>query len=55
MVDNLFIYRNIIRIQATINVGNKAVQRALEKAGFRKEGTIRKLSLVRGEWRDRAL
>ena len=55
MVDNLFIYRNIVRIQATADVGNKAAQRVLEKAGFRTEGTIRKLSLVRGKWRDRTL
>ena len=55
MVDNLFIYRNIVRIQATVNVGNKAAQRVLEKAGFKVEGTIRKLSFVRGEWKDRIL
>jgi RimJ/RimL family protein N-acetyltransferase len=55
MVDNLFIYRNIARIQATANVGNKAAQRVLEKAGFNAEGTIRKLSFVRGEWKDRIL
>jgi RimJ/RimL family protein N-acetyltransferase len=55
MVDNLFIYRNIARIQATANVGNKAAQRVLEKAGFKVEGTIRKLSFVRGEWTDRIL
>jgi RimJ/RimL family protein N-acetyltransferase len=55
MVDNLFIYRNIVRIQATANVENKAAQRILEKAGFRVEGTIRKSSFVRGEWKDRTL
>ena len=55
MVDNLFIYRNIVRIQAKAIVENKAAQRVLEKAGFKAEGTIRKLSLVRGEWRDKTL
>jgi len=55
MVDNLFIYRNIVRIQATANVENKAAQKILKKAGFRVEGTIRKSSFVRGEWRDRTL
>jgi len=55
MVDNLFIYRNIVRIQAAANVMNKAAQRVLEKAGFKVEGTIRKLSFVRGEWKDRIL
>jgi RimJ/RimL family protein N-acetyltransferase len=53
MVDNLFIYRDITRIQAKANVENKAAQRVLEKAGFKAEGTIRKLSFVRGEWRDK--
>jgi len=55
MVDNLFIYRNIVRIQATANVENKAAQRVLEKVGFKAEGTIRKLSFVRGEWKDKTL
>jgi RimJ/RimL family protein N-acetyltransferase len=54
MVDNLFIYRNIVRVQAKANVENKAAQRVLEKAGFKAEGTIRKLSFVRGEWKDKA-
>jgi RimJ/RimL family protein N-acetyltransferase len=27
----------------------------LEKAGFKAEGTIRKLGFVRGEWRDKIL
>ena len=34
---------------------NKAAQRVLEKAGFKAEGTIRKLSFVRGEWKDKTL
>jgi RimJ/RimL family protein N-acetyltransferase len=52
MVDYLFLSQNIVRIQATTNVGNKASQRVLEKAGFRIEGTIRKLYFVRGVWTD---
>ncbi|MCJ7470823.1 GNAT family N-acetyltransferase, partial [Candidatus Bathyarchaeota archaeon] len=31
---------------------NKASQRILEKAGFKKEGVSRKGSFVRGQWRD---
>ena len=31
------------------NVGS---QKVLEHVGFRREGTIRKSSFVRGEWRD---
>jgi len=34
-------------------VENKAAEKVLEKAGFKAEGTIRKLSLVRGGWRDK--
>jgi RimJ/RimL family protein N-acetyltransferase len=52
MVDYLFLCRDIVRIQATTNVENKTAQRVLEKAGFKKEGTIRKLKFVRGVWTD---
>jgi len=55
MVDNLFIYRDIESIWATANVENKAAQRVLENAGFRAEGTLRKLCFVRGEWKDKIL
>jgi len=50
MVDYLFLFKNIVRIQAMTNVENKASQRVLEKAGFTIEGTIRKLAFVRGVW-----
>jgi RimJ/RimL family protein N-acetyltransferase len=52
MVDYLFLSKNIVRIQADTNVGNKTAQRTLEKVGFRIEGTIRKHRLVRGVWTD---
>jgi RimJ/RimL family protein N-acetyltransferase len=52
MVDYLFLSRDIIRIQATTNVMNKTAQRALEKTGFKIEGTVRKLKFVRGVWSD---
>jgi len=52
MVDYLFLFKNIVRIQAVTNVRNKASQKVLEKAGFRIEGTVRKLSFVRGVWTD---
>ena len=55
MVDYLFLSQNIVRIEATTNVWNKASQRVLEKAGFRIEGTIRKLQLIRGVWTDHYL
>jgi len=33
-------------------VKNRASQRVLEKAGFKKEGALRKSMFVRGEWVD---
>jgi len=55
MVDYLFLSKDIVRIDILTNVRNKPAQRVLEKAGFRVEGTIRKLSFVRGERKDRTL
>ena len=52
MIDYLFLHRNIVRIQATANVKNKASQRILEKASFRIEGTMRKFLFVKGVWTD---
>jgi RimJ/RimL family protein N-acetyltransferase len=52
MVDYLFLSKNIGRIQAYTNVRNKTAQKVLEKAGFKIEGTIRKLLFVRGAWTD---
>jgi RimJ/RimL family protein N-acetyltransferase len=49
MVDYLFLSKDIVRIQAVTNAENKPSQRALEKAGFTKEGTLRKRGYVRGE------
>ena len=55
MVDYLFLSKNIVRVQAITDVGNVASQKALEKAGFKKEGTIRKSAFIKGEWRDGCL
>jgi RimJ/RimL family protein N-acetyltransferase len=52
LVDYLFLSKNIPRIMATTNVRNKTAQRVLEKVGFQKEGTIRKLLFVKGVWTD---
>jgi RimJ/RimL family protein N-acetyltransferase len=52
MVDYLFLSRDSMRVQATTDTRNLASQRVLEKAGFKKEGTVRKLFFIRGEWRD---
>lgn len=55
IVDYLFLSKDIVRIQAHTDTSNMAAQKVLEKAGFKKEGTIRKSSFNRGEWRDHFL
>jgi len=52
MLDYLFASKEIVRIQATTHVENKASQKVLEKAGFTREGTIRKMLFISGEWAD---
>jgi ribosomal-protein-alanine N-acetyltransferase len=52
IVDYLFLSKNIMRIQATTDTRNLASQKVLEKAGFKKEGTLRKYVFLRGELRD---
>jgi aminoglycoside 6'-N-acetyltransferase len=55
IVDYLFLTRQIVRIQATTDLRNKASRRVLEKNGFQREGIIRKAGFVRGQWRDEYL
>jgi RimJ/RimL family protein N-acetyltransferase len=50
MVDYLFLSIDVSRIQASTSIRNKGSQKVLEKAGFTREGTIRKTA--RGERRD---
>ena len=52
MLDYLFLSKDIIRIQACTELRNVASQKILEKAGFTREGKIRKSIFNRGEWRD---
>ncbi len=52
MVDYLFLSKDIMRIQACTDTRNLASQKVLEKAGFKKEGTMRKYFFSRGEPRD---
>ena len=54
-VDYLFLSKPMVRIQAHTNIRNKASQRVLEKAGFKKEGIVRKRIFIRGKWRDEFL
>jgi len=52
MVDYLFLSKDIRCIQATTDLGNVASQRVLEKAGFGKEGILRKRFFSNGGWQD---
>jgi ribosomal-protein-alanine N-acetyltransferase len=52
VVDYLFLSRDVVRIQAFMNVRNKASERVLEKAGFKREGTLRRAGFVRGQRTD---
>ena len=52
IVDYLFLSRELRRIQAQTDPRNIASQKVLEKAGFKKEGTLRKSYFLRGEWAD---
>jgi RimJ/RimL family protein N-acetyltransferase len=55
MVDYLFLSRELVRVQAITDVDNFASQRVLEKAGFKKEGILRKSAFIRGKWCDDCL
>jgi len=55
MVDYLFLSKDMIRIQAHTELRNIASQKVLQEAGLKKEGAIRKLFFIRGEWRDALL
>jgi RimJ/RimL family protein N-acetyltransferase len=55
MIDYLFLSKETVRVQACADVRNLTSQKALEKAGFTKEGTIRKFGFLRGGWRDGCL
>jgi ribosomal-protein-alanine N-acetyltransferase len=52
MVDYLFLSKDIVRVQARTDVRNEGSQKVLGKAGFKKEGLVRKSLFARGEWRD---
>jgi RimJ/RimL family protein N-acetyltransferase len=48
----LFAHTYLERVEAGTEGGNLAEQRALEKAGFTREGVLRKACFRDGEWRD---
>lgn len=42
----------LVRLEAVVELENKASQRVLEKVGFLKEGLLRKYEFCKGEIRD---
>jgi len=52
IVDYLFLSKDLMRIQVQTDLRNVASQKIIEKAGFKKEGTLRKSLFMRGELRD---
>jgi RimJ/RimL family protein N-acetyltransferase len=55
LTEYLFATYPIMRVEASTDVENIAEQRALEKAGFTREGIIRKAQWRSGAWHDIAL
>ncbi|QKW40548.1 GNAT family N-acetyltransferase [Actinomadura sp. NAK00032] len=55
LVEYLFAHTPVHRIQAETDAANIAEQRALEKAGFTREGVMRGYSFLGGRYRDEVL
>ncbi len=55
IVEYLFANYPIIRIEADTDIDNIGAQKVLERAGFKKEGILRKYRFHHGEWRDSAI
>ncbi len=55
LTDYLFAHTQAERIQAFTDVSNVAEQRALEKAGYQREGVLRRAQWRNGEWHDQIL
>ncbi|KWX02992.1 GCN5-related N-acetyltransferase [Carbonactinospora thermoautotrophica] len=55
LCDYLFAHTPVMRIEAATRVDNIAEQRALERAGFTREGVLRAAQFSHGEWRDLVL
>ena len=52
LADYLFSVYPIMRIEASTDITNSAELRALEKAGFTREGVLRKAQWRNGDWHD---
>lgn len=55
LADHLFASSAVNRVEAGTDVANIAEQRALERAGFRREGVLRGAQWRGGAWRDLVL
>jgi len=55
LVDHLFATTTVARVEADTAVDNPAEQRALEKAGFTREGIVRSCEWRDGRWHDHLL
>jgi RimJ/RimL family protein N-acetyltransferase len=55
VLDYLFLSKEIVRVEAEANPKNTASLRVLEKAGFMKEGLVRKSVFLSGQWQDGVL
>jgi RimJ/RimL family protein N-acetyltransferase len=51
----LFAHTQVNRIEATTEITNVAEQRALEKAGFTREGVLRGTAFRQGRWHDQII
>jgi RimJ/RimL family protein N-acetyltransferase len=51
----LFAHTQVNRIEATTEITNVAEQRALEKAGFTREGILRGTTFRQGRWHDQII
>jgi ribosomal-protein-alanine N-acetyltransferase len=52
LVEYLFSYTTAHRLEALTNTRNIAEQKALERAGFRREGVLRGVGFQHGDWQD---
>jgi RimJ/RimL family protein N-acetyltransferase len=55
LVRYLFAHTQFNRIEATTEITNIAEQRALEKAGFTREGVLRGTTFRQGRWHDQVI
>jgi RimJ/RimL family protein N-acetyltransferase len=55
MVDYLFLETGVVRVQVPTGTKNISSQKALEKAGFTREGIMRKSWFAKGEYIDQCL